>query len=286
MSSGKLIPFGYSTPNAAARLAALMQDERAILCDIRSSVASQKKPGWSGEALRQAYGKRYVWIRSLGNINYYQRGAPIQLANPATGIPRLLDGLAKGYTIILLCTCDDYETCHRRVVVELVQEHCPDVVVEQPSPFASDRIPCLSIQQPWTWLLAKGIKDIENREWSTSYRGPVLLHAGKQPAEGAFFERGTLSPVFEGKFGYEIAYMMPKHVRDYTYGAIIGIAQLVNVVTVQTLEIYNPWFCGTYGFVFEQARLFDAPIPYRGQRHLFPVPRADVAQALREYVIS
>ena len=38
----------------------------------------------------------------------------------------------------------------------------------------------LSIQQPWCWLLAAGHKDIENRTWSTRFRGRVLLHAGKR----------------------------------------------------------------------------------------------------------
>jgi hypothetical protein len=37
----------------------------------------------------------------------------------------------------------------------------------------------LSIRQPWAGLIVAGIKDIENRSWSTSYRGPILIHAGK-----------------------------------------------------------------------------------------------------------
>jgi hypothetical protein len=37
----------------------------------------------------------------------------------------------------------------------------------------------LSVQQPWAHLLVKGVKDVENRPWSTSYRGPLLIHAGQ-----------------------------------------------------------------------------------------------------------
>ncbi|WP_206002040.1 ASCH domain-containing protein [Paraburkholderia aromaticivorans] len=36
----------------------------------------------------------------------------------------------------------------------------------------------LSIRQPWAWLIVKGHKDIENRTWSTRFRGRVLIHAG------------------------------------------------------------------------------------------------------------
>lgn len=38
----------------------------------------------------------------------------------------------------------------------------------------------LSIRQPWAWLVAMGLKDIENRTWATKYRGRVLVHAGQQ----------------------------------------------------------------------------------------------------------
>ena len=42
----------------------------------------------------------------------------------------------------------------------------------------------LSVRQPWAWLLFNG-KDIENRTWRTSYRGPLLIHAslGKDPED-------------------------------------------------------------------------------------------------------
>lgn len=37
----------------------------------------------------------------------------------------------------------------------------------------------LTIRQPWASLIAAGVKTIETRSWRTSYRGPVLIHAGK-----------------------------------------------------------------------------------------------------------
>lgn len=35
----------------------------------------------------------------------------------------------------------------------------------------------LSVQNPWAYLIAYGVKDIENRGWSTPYRGKILIHA-------------------------------------------------------------------------------------------------------------
>jgi hypothetical protein len=35
----------------------------------------------------------------------------------------------------------------------------------------------ITIRQPWAHLIVNGSKNIENRTWPTSYRGPVLIHA-------------------------------------------------------------------------------------------------------------
>lgn len=39
----------------------------------------------------------------------------------------------------------------------------------------------LSLWQPWASLVAEGVKTIETRHWSTRYRGPLAIHATKQP---------------------------------------------------------------------------------------------------------
>lgn len=37
----------------------------------------------------------------------------------------------------------------------------------------------LTLTQPWATLVAIGAKKIETRSWSTSYRGPLAIHAAK-----------------------------------------------------------------------------------------------------------
>ena len=44
-------------------------------------------------------------------------------------------------------------------------------------PTATPR-PVLSVRQPWAWALLHGGKTIENRTWSTRYRGRIWIHAG------------------------------------------------------------------------------------------------------------
>ncbi len=36
----------------------------------------------------------------------------------------------------------------------------------------------ITLQQPWATLVLEHGKRVENRSWTTSYRGPLLIHAG------------------------------------------------------------------------------------------------------------
>jgi activating signal cointegrator 1 len=37
----------------------------------------------------------------------------------------------------------------------------------------------ISVHEPWATLMALGLKRIETRNWATSYRGPLAIHASK-----------------------------------------------------------------------------------------------------------
>jgi hypothetical protein len=41
------------------------------------------------------------------------------------------------------------------------------------------RIPAISIRQPWAHLILIGVKEIEIRGWQIEYRGPMWLHSPK-----------------------------------------------------------------------------------------------------------
>jgi hypothetical protein len=62
----------------------------------------------------------------------------------------------------------------------------------------------LSIRQPWAHLIVAGIKQIENRTWTTRYRGPLLIHAGQLWHDETIADMVTQSddPYFYGPFGF------------------------------------------------------------------------------------
>jgi hypothetical protein len=277
----KVYPCGYA--KYAALIMQLMQDHpQLILIDTRFNPWSSM-PMWRKETLKATYGERYRWAgQALGNLNY-KNGGPICLADPITGLRGLSHWLQHDYDLLLLCGCAIYEQCHLQTIVTELLIQMPETEVVLPEQLTQPQhTKCLSIRQPWTWILthptevaACGIepKTLENRDWYSHYRGPLLLHAGAT-LESSFFHRRTgllLPDYWEGKFGEAGARLvaaMPQHRKDYPTRAIVGSATLVDIVE----ESSSPWFVGDYGFVLTEARTITPPVNYLGQRMLFDVP--------------
>jgi hypothetical protein len=154
----------------------------------------------------------------------------------------------------------------------------PDVTVIMPEQHArtepTDTLKCLSVQQPWAHLIVSGVKDIENREWCTHYRGPVLIHAGAR-RDPDCFTHGSLNDDWASHILTICGKRMPERECLYPVKSIIGMATLADVVTHSS----SPWFVGKYGFVFTGALPFKEPILYSGSLKLFEVSRESVASA-------
>lgn len=102
--------------------------------------------------------------------------------------------------------------------------------------------PAISLRAPWAWLVANGFQDVENREWATTYRGPILIHAASSVSrleyecarEFAAHRGVTLMPAFE---------TLPR-------GGVIGQIDVVDCVTRSN----SPWFFGRYGWVLAEPK--------------------------------
>jgi hypothetical protein len=114
----------------------------------------------------------------------------------------------------------------------------------------------LSVRQPWAWLIIHGPKRIENRRWTTNYRGLLAIHASKTFDVDSYVEL---------LYDETVPIMPSRH--DFDMGGIIGVVDLVGIVT----ESDNPWFEGPFGWVLENPK----SVPFykcRGQLSLFEVP--------------
>lgn len=130
--SGTLYTLGYAAPDAAKELERLMSNPKALLVDIRLSPRS-RWPQWNGTHLRTRFGAgRYTHEYRLGNKNYKKKEQPIELAGPQYegSISGAVLALEHGRDLVLLCACSNYETCHRKVVAEMIQARLAGRCVE------------------------------------------------------------------------------------------------------------------------------------------------------------
>lgn len=145
----------------------------------------------------------------------------------------------------------------------------------------------LSIKQPWAWLIAKGIKDIENRQWrigrkaiggyplsgntdfGTGLQFPfrVYIHAGKTPESDMEDSLDFIKSINHDAYQYIFSSIMNDE-PNLTLGAIIGEVDIIDCVK----DSKSPWAVqGQYHFVLANAKLYPEPISYRGQLGFFEV---------------
>ncbi len=124
----------------------------------------------------------------------------------------------------------------------------------------------LTIHQPWAWAIAAGHKTVENRSWTTSYRGPLLIHAGRSRRSLADGRRFLERLGFAAPEDYELP-----------FGAIVAIAWLVECASVREV-VADPFAEGPWCWILQDVRPV-RPVPTAGSQGLFGTP-ADVVRRL------
>lgn len=116
---------------------------------------------------------------------------------------------------------------------------------------------CLSIKQPWTWLIWAGYKTIETRLWKTDYRGDILIVSSK----------GKMTRQQQ----HEFESIYPDKMDEVLYGQALVIAKVVDcremVVADETAarcEVYP----GAYAWVLENVRQV-GPVDIKGQLKIY-----------------
>jgi len=122
----------------------------------------------------------------------------------------------------------------------------------------------LTVKQPWASLICSGIKDVENRTWSTKFRGRILIHAAMKPLK------------FDDAVNYMSIEMLKQAVdfhwsTDHVVGVIMGSVEIVDCV------VNHPsiWAEATdnhrviWNWVLANPILFKEPIPAKGALSLW-----------------
>jgi len=124
----------------------------------------------------------------------------------------------------------------------------------------------ISLWQPWASAMAFGWKKIETRTWSTSYRGPLLIHAAKRITRWPSID---VQALFDG---------IASQPSDLPRGEILCQVSLVDCKRIyqhnrpygreRVLGDYTP---GRYMWITQDTTVFIEPIPYRGRQRIFEV---------------
>jgi hypothetical protein len=109
----------------------------------------------------------------------------------------------------------------------------------------------ISIRNPWAWLIVNGFKGIENRSWTTKFRGPVLIHASKGMTSSEYAAGLTMALIHPGLKHLAIRVPEPSLMER---GGIVGYAEITDCVSASA----SPWFVGPQGFTLEKQR----PLPF------------------------
>lgn len=118
----------------------------------------------------------------------------------------------------------------------------------------------LTIIQPYAHLIAEGLKVVENRKWATPYRGPLLIHAGKNRS---WLESGER-----------------ERYPHMAFGAIVALATLVGCVPLEKLpERYrgHRYAEGPFCWLLRDVRRLVEPVPCTGAQGLWEPDRTTLA---------
>ncbi len=124
----------------------------------------------------------------------------------------------------------------------------------------------LSVRAPWWWAILHAGKDIENRDWSTNYRGRVLLHASKWWSMSGVAEDGeTVGELYRLAGGQPCDHGHTYRMMRDVGGCIVGSVEIIDCVAASD----SPWFFGKFGFVLANPIIFAQPIPCKGALGFF-----------------
>ena len=135
-------------------------------------------------------------------------------------------------------------------------------ISQSPSAVFNETMQAITLHQPWASLIANGSKQYETRNWSTNYRGPIAIHAGKKQdsSNSRLLELAGASNISE----------LPA-------GAVVAIAELIDCIQMtsefitsqsETERACGDWTAGRYAWKLENVRAIE-PVAIAGKQSLW-----------------
>lgn len=117
---------------------------------------------------------------------------------------------------------------------------------------------CLTLWPHWAWAVIHGRKRVENRTWTTTYRGRLWIHASSK-----------LMPITPGDL--ELLHDLPS-LDQLATRAIIGSVLLVDVLPLREV-VADEFATGPFCWILADPKPI-RPVPCPGQMGLWPAPQS------------
>lgn len=139
----------------------------------------------------------------------------------------------------------------------------------------------LSVWQPWASLIRPDTKTIESRDWTTRYRGELLIHASKRWTEAERLAANRAARALE-RFG------LPPLPDPLPLGCVVALTVLTDSRAMREApDPINAEFGhygeGRAGWTLEDIRVLHEPVPWRGAQGLWNVS-AELERLVREAI--
>jgi len=122
----------------------------------------------------------------------------------------------------------------------------------------------LTLTQPWASLVAISAKKIETRSWSTTYRGPLAIHAAKG------WTREDRELIFEEPFQEYLRLAGFRSPADFPLGAVLAIVDLVGcdliryAIPPEPERSFGNYEVGRSAWKMANLRRLLVPVPAKG----------------------
>lgn len=128
-------------------------------------------------------------------------------------------------------------------------------------------IPALSLTPIWCWAILHCGKRIENRVWSTRYRGPVWLHAARKMTRDDY--DGCIQTAEEmcrvPQLGPD--WVDPPSFEDVVRGAFVGLFYVHDCELNHNTKNWR--VPGQFGWAIDGVDALSSPLPASGERGLW-----------------
>lgn len=143
---------------------------------------------------------------------------------------------------------------------------------------------CISVKPPWSEFIIAGIKTVENRTWTSSYRGPLIIHASS-----------NFDSLWDINQSLNLLIPANHHLKKMHYarggspapmhlGHLVGAVRMTNATP---LTINSPFSePGLIHHLYTNALRFPNPFPYKGKTKLFDVPLTSLPDSLQTLITN